>query len=134
MISIKTYPFIIFTAIILLLPNVANSCTIAGKVKRVSLKKNSTIRKTIDLKGDTLFLQPNSSINFISGVICNGTVVGNNTSVISDEKAIFKNVVLEGTWNNDVVYSQWLDFRTDSLYDNRKNFGNLSTLCTMDMV
>lgn len=87
------------------------------------------VRKSINLRGDTLYLPANSTLLFKKeGSISDGIIVGNNSKIISEKKRIFKTVSIAGTWDIDTVYSEWFDFSQDSLYDNRNNFCNLTAL------
>ena len=98
---------------------------------RVELKftnNQCVIKRTIDLKGDTLFLPKNSKLVFKSGIICSGVIVGKESQIEGKKTGLFRNVTIEGTWKNKTVFSEWLDFKKLARYDNRKNFINLMTL------
>ncbi|MBR3960004.1 MAG: hypothetical protein IKJ81_08175 [Bacteroidales bacterium] len=100
----------------------------------LEVKKNIyDIDRIIDLQGRTIDIPYNYTLLFSGGKIINGTINGNNTSIISDKKQIFSNVTITGTWKNSVVYSEWLSFSEDSTFDNRDNFLNLMALCKGDL-
>ena len=52
---------------------------------------------TIDLDGKTLALPANVTIKAKGGLLRNGRIVGNNTSIIS-KMGVFDKVVIDGTW------------------------------------
>ncbi len=56
----------------------------------------------IDLKGQTYKLPENVTIRQKSGVIKNGTLIGNNTKIVS-KGAIFERVSIQGEWNVESV-------------------------------
>lgn len=53
------------------------------------------IQYDYDLKGETLTIPENSVLNFIGGVIGNGTIIGNKTKVINLN---VDRIILSGTW------------------------------------
>lgn len=87
------------------------------------------INTIINLKEDTLHIPNNCILKFSNnGKICNGTVIGFNTTIESLKCLIFKNVIIGGTWNNQCVYSQWLNL-IEGGESNNQQFENLMTLC-----
>lgn len=113
-------------------------CSISNSVARIrtnsyfnSIEADHTyvINKEIDLQGRCLKLLDNDTLLFKGGMFKNGEIEGKNTVILGGKQLLFENVELSGTWNNDIVYSDWLEFRTDSLYDNRGCFVNLMALC-----
>lgn len=99
-------------------------------IKEQICYENSTyiIKYTFDLKGETLIIPDNCCIAFKGGQIKNGKVKGNGTKVKSGRHLIFDNIGLTGTWENDTVYSEWLNFRSGDSVDNKDEFINLMTL------
>lgn len=57
------------------------------------------INHNFDLGGDTLVIGNNCLLEFKGGSIKNGVIVGNNTMILYSDKAIFKNIKIEGSWN-----------------------------------
>lgn len=53
----------------------------------------------IDLDGGTLTIVTGSILDFQGGSFSNGTIVGNNTTIIAN-KTVFNNITLNGTWSN----------------------------------
>ena len=87
------------------------------------------INKIINLKEDTLHIPNNCVLKFSkNGKICNGTVIGSNTTIESLKCLIFENVIIDGTWNNQCVYSQWLNL-IEGGESNNQQIENLMTLC-----
>lgn len=87
------------------------------------------IKKEIDLKGATMTVPEGTILVFEGGVISNGKIVGNNTQIKANATLLFENVVIEGTWDNKTVFSQWLHFEQGETVDNAACFTNLMTLC-----
>lgn len=87
------------------------------------------VRNNFDLKGSKIQLPQGSTLEFKKGYFKNGEIEGDSCQVVSDKRVIFRNVTVAGSWKNRTVYSDWFDFCQDSLYDNRNNFRNLTTLC-----
>ena len=90
------------------------------------------IRDEIDLKEITLTIPDNSNLQFEGGFVKNGIIQGNNTCIIAERCALFKSIIISGSWKNKVVYGEWLDFVEGKKVDNARNFQNLMTLCKGD--
>lgn len=93
--------------------------------------KNATycINCKIDLHGDTLRLPSGSTLKFNGGgLLCNGIIVGARSSVKASRQVIFEDVAICGEWENELVYSDWINFPQDSLACN-ESFSNLMKLC-----
>lgn len=108
-------------------------CVILNKLRSIKEQicyKNSTyiIKNTFDLKGESLVVPDNCCLYFRGGQIKNGTIKGADTSVKSERRLIFDNVKVSGTWENDTVYSEWLNFISGPSFDNKDVFQNLMTL------
>ena len=78
--------------------------------------KENTIYKIvhdIDLEGETLTIPSGCTLDFQGGSFSNGTIVGNNTKIMSGALKIFDaNVILNGTWKVENWYPEW--FKVDS--------------------
>lgn len=62
-----------------------------------------------NLNESTLYLGFGSILVFRGGSICNGTLIGNNTSIkASSELAIFDKIHIEGSWKCPKIYSSWM--------------------------
>ncbi len=71
------------------------------------------IRGRIDFKGETITIPNNSKIRFRRhGVLTNGTLIGNNTSLTGNPK--FDGIRLKGTFSNQKYYASWCSFETIS--------------------
>lgn len=88
------------------------------------------IRVVYDLRGGTLHIPANSTISFDGGAICNGTVVGDNTTIEAPAVDIFgSDVSVSGTWNVKEAYPEWFGAKGDMISDDREaiqkavNFG-----------
>lgn len=83
------------------------------------IKENTAyvIQSSIDLKGDTILIPKNCRLAFYGGVLKNGGIKGENTSISSSEKQIFENVVITGLWNNAKVYPEWFGAKGDGVND-----------------
>ena len=88
------------------------------------------INSTVDLQGLVYELPLYSTLIFKdNGVICNGTIVGNHTTIKAKDKTIFINVEVSGTWLNETVYANWFPFNKNIGFDNKDNFINVMKLC-----
>lgn len=123
---------------LLLVLALTTGCSITNRASVVSantlldtLEANRTyvIKEDIDLLGRSVKLPSNDTLLFKGGTIKNGRIEGDNTVIQGKKKLLFKNVELSGTWNNDTVYSEWLEFREGPSFDNRDAFVNLMALC-----
>lgn len=56
----------------------------------------------VDLKGESVQLNPGITLEFKSGYLANGTLVGNKTS-IKNGKDYFRNVTIKGSWLAPVI-------------------------------
>lgn len=92
------------------------------------------IKVHLNLNGQVLVVPNKSTLLFKGGSIRNGTVIGNNTKVCVGKSLVFVKVRISGTWQNDKVYSEWMDFVEGEKVDNAQNFKNLMTLCSGDMM
>lgn len=128
-----------FTIILLLLLVLQVNANAA--MRRVVLNKSNTIKEQIicnntnyiikynfDLKGDTLVIPDNCCLTFKGGQIKNGSIKGNVTRIKAGKYLLFKKVRLSGVWDNDTVYSEWLDFKSGDSVDNKEEFINLMIL------
>lgn len=82
-----------------------------------------------NLKGSNIKLPKNSTLKITNeGKISNGCIAGNNSKIIAGKQLIFDNIKVEGTWNNSVVYSQWVHLYENS-QSNNEAFKLLMKLC-----
>ena len=95
-------------------------------------KENVTyvVKHHHDLKGAEISIPNNCQLKFQGGSFSNGVIKGNSTEVGAGQFRIFTNVILDGSWANKTVYSEWLDFVEGEEVDNAINFKNLMLLCT----
>lgn len=91
------------------------------------------IKWDYDLGGETVTIPENCVLKFEGGSISNGTVVGNNTSIISNPIHIFDNVVFEGTLAEDLVLNNFVhsnDCTTSSYATSRSIY--VTGTCVID--
>lgn len=67
------------------------------------------IKKEIDLRGQTMEIEPNAVLLFKGGRIKNGLIVGNMTTIVGEPSIDAK---IGGTFQNKEIYSSW--FSNDS--------------------
>lgn len=121
-----------------------NSGNFSG-LGRVYLRKNISSEKNIltqdminkpniryiiqydyDLNGESINIPANCIIHFEGGSLKNGIITGDDTSIISNLKTIFKeNITLNGTWNIDNIYPEWFGCKADNSFDNTSNLNML---------
>ena len=78
----------------------------------------------------TINLPENSILKFEGGTLCNGTIVGNNSCIISDiDKTILgKDLVIEGTWNIEHIYDKWFAFDSSADFLSNQIITNILAL------
>lgn len=76
---------------------ISNSKTLAHQLTNEGIIYN--IRYKFDLHGETVTVPKNCTLWFKpGGSISNGTIIGQNSRIIADEK-VFDNISINGTWN-----------------------------------
>ena len=66
------------------------------------------LKGNFDLNGNKIRLPDHSTINLNDGFLSNGTLEGNNSSIIAGIKTIFdKDINIEGTWRVENAYPEW---------------------------
>lgn len=85
------------------------------------IKNNVTyiINSNFNLNGEQIKLPNKSTLKFVGGKFFNGSLVGNESSIIADNVAIFDHVVITGSWSVSTIYDTW--FVYDSAQDNPAN-------------
>lgn len=74
------------------------------------------IKFDYDLGGDTINVPKNSSLVFKGGSLKNGTLVGQNTTIINESnRPLFKNITFCGNFFQRTIYSDWFEY--DNLCD-----------------
>lgn len=73
------------------------------------------IRYDFDLNNVEVNIPENCILKFEGGSLSNGKLIGNNTSILSEENLIFYNITISGIWHNEYIYSTWFENVTDSL-------------------
>lgn len=89
------------------------------------------INRNLDLKGDTLKVPEGCVLSFEGGVLCNGVLEGCNTEITGAAEQIFDNVSFTGTFDNEIVRSEWFRFR-NGMADNRDVFDAMMALACSD--
>lgn len=76
------------------------------------------------------FLPEKSKLVFNSrGCLSDGTILGNQTTIKAPANPIFKDVKIGGTWDNDKVFGEWINFPPEGEPCD-KVFQSLMVLCT----
>lgn len=110
-----------------------NQVGIVNLLEQVNINKPNTIyiiRYDFCLGGATITLPKNSTLKFEGGSIDNGTIVGNNSCIISDiDKTILgKDLVIEGTWNIEHIYDKWFAFDSSADFLSNQIITNILAL------
>ena len=93
------------------------------------------VRYDFNLLGATITLPKNSVLYFTGGSLSNGTIVGDESSIIAPEnQLIFSDVVIEGSWILHKVFSKWFNFTQEENVDNITNFRNMMQLATSNVM
>ena len=110
-------------AIVIFLKSIVDSCAI-GRPNDIddAFFSRSNTRVTIDrvynLGGRTIRLGVNDTLVFKGGILLNGVIIGDNTSVEASDKHIFRMVTLAGSWDmNTIAYPEWFGAKGDGLTD-----------------
>ena len=77
------------------------------------------IKWDFDLEGKTIILPPNVLLEFDGGSLSNGTIVGDNTTIIQyqEDDKIFNNVTLNGTYKYTLYRGPELKVLTEDEYE-----------------
>lgn len=102
---------------LLLICLVCPLCTFADTITELMGSKTIYVKDDIDLKGRKFVLPSNGLLVFQGGTIRNGTLVGNCSDINAGSYTIFKNVVLEGSWNVAQSYPEWMGCEANSRLD-----------------
>lgn len=110
-----------------------NQVGIVNLLEQVNINKPNTVyvvRYDFCLGGATITLPKNSTLKFEGGSIDNGTIVGNNSCIISDiDKTILgKDLVIEGTWNIEHIYDRWFAFDSSTDFLSNQIITNILAL------
>lgn len=110
-----------------------NQVGIVNLLEQVNINKPNTVyvvRYDFCLDGATITLPKNSTLKFEGGSINNGTIVGNNSCIISDiDKTILgKDLVIEGTWNIEHIYDKWFAFDSSADFLSNQIITNILAL------
>lgn len=110
-----------------------NQVGIINLLEQANINKPNTVyvvRYDFCLDGATITLPKNSTLKFEGGSIDNGTIVGNNSCIISDiDKTILgKDLVIEGTWNIEHIYDKWFAFDSSADFLSNQIITNILAL------
>lgn len=110
-----------------------NQVGIINLLEQANINKPNTVyvvRYDFYLDGATITLPKNSTLKFEGGSIDNGTIVGNNSCIISDiDKTILgKDLVIEGTWNIEHIYDKWFAFDSSADFLSNQIITNILAL------
>lgn len=78
------------------------------------------IRYDFDLNGQTINIPEGCILKFEGGSVSNGTLNGDNTSILTDISYIFNSISFEGNWNVPFVYPEYFGAKGDEVTDDRK--------------
>lgn len=87
-----------------------------------------------DLNGEAITIPEGCILDFQGGCIRNGSLIGSTTTIISPECLIFTDIIIEGSWNVQKVYSKWFNLSQIEGADNIANFRNMMKLATSDIM
>ena len=96
-----------------------------------STNKTYVIREVVDLGGDTITIPDGCAIRFRrNGQIRNGRLIGSNTSIKAkrNQKRIFQNLILDGSWRVNKIYSKWFDFEDGK--ENTRQIKGVFAMCS----
>lgn len=115
-----------------------NQVGIVNLLEQVNINKPNTVyivRYDFCLGGATITLPKNSTLKFEGGSIDNGTIIGNNSSIVSDvDKTILgKDLVIEGTWNIEHIYDRWFAFDSSTDFLSNQIITNILALSNDDV-
>ena len=66
------------------------------------------ITKDYDLEGGTLIIPVGCTLDFQGGSFKNGTIVGNDTKIETEQEKIFnEDIIINGSWNVSYINSNW---------------------------
>ena len=132
----------------------------AGGLNRVILKKNIVngkniltqemvsipntiyeIRYDFDLNSEEITIPKNCILDFNSGSISKGTIIGNKTAIKAPLVKIFElSIILLGTWNVVESYPEWFGALADGINDDREaiqntiNYFKCTRLCSSNYI
>lgn len=78
------------------------------------------ICNAFDLRGNEIVLPNGSTLLFKGGLIKNGSLKGYHTFIEADKTAVFDNVKLSGSWNNEEAYPEWYGAKGNGKVDDTK--------------
>lgn len=115
-----------------------NQVGIINLLEQANINKPNTVyvvRYDFCLGGATITLPKNSTLKFEGGSIDNGTIIGNNSSIVSDvDKTILgKDLVIEGTWNIEHIYDRWFAFDSSTDFLSNQIITNILALSNDDV-
>lgn len=84
---------------------------------------NWEIINNFDLEDKVIQLPANVLLNFKGGFLNNGTIIGNESAIVSNSRnAIFESVDLAGSFNNEYTFLYWFGAVMDGTTDDREVF------------
>lgn len=69
------------------------------------------------LKGESITIPSNCTLDFQGGSLSNGTLVGNKTMIVASPYKIFQNITISGTWLVNWAYAEWFGALGDGTTD-----------------
>lgn len=103
-------------------PNTRETKTVNLLTQKMLGKENTiyVIQYDYNLNGQTINVPENCILKFEGGSLSNGTITGNNTSIVAGLTKVFStNTILNGIWNVGEAYPEWFGAKSnDSAFDN----------------
>lgn len=121
MTRLKIKSKVLILSVLLLIPLDSTSRTIVlcpdSDLQKQLIYDNVTylIQNEFNLDGQTIYLPNKSVLSFFgNGQFFNGTICGNQSKINAKQRLILNNIQVEGTWNNEIVFSEWVNLNENS--------------------
>lgn len=121
MTRLKIKSKVLILSVLLLIPLDSTSRTIVlcpdSDLQKQLIYDNVTylIQNEFNLDGQTIYLPNKSVLRFFgNGQFFNGTICGNQSKINAKQRLILNNIQVEGTWNNEKVFSEWVNLNENS--------------------
>lgn len=83
------------------------------------------IQYDYDLNGATITIPEGCVLVFQGGSLSNGVLIGDDTNIEADKKAVFYNIIIQGSWIIADIYSKWFkDIKANNVLKQLFNLSN----------